>query len=134
MAIKDTTRTNQGGSQVNYHLTVCKNLADGGNDFRGRASFRQPVIPPAPLTGDVGRGCGDASRALLFSAGIKRKPPYRPTIRPTFRDRTACRILPKSPEIFVIRIAFADYPSRWLRELQSLRNGNAPFRALAPIL
>jgi hypothetical protein len=26
----------------------------------------EPVIPPAPLTGDVGRGCGDASRALLF--------------------------------------------------------------------
>jgi hypothetical protein len=26
---------------------------------------RQPVIPPAPLTGDVGRGCGDASCALL---------------------------------------------------------------------
>src|SRR3984957_1486668 len=28
----------------------------------------EPVIPPAPLTGDVGRGCGDASRALLFLA------------------------------------------------------------------
>ena len=27
---------------------------------------REPVIPPAPLTGDVGRGCGDASRALLL--------------------------------------------------------------------
>lgn len=30
------------------------------------ASSRQPVFPPAPLTGDVGRGCGDASRALLL--------------------------------------------------------------------
>jgi hypothetical protein len=24
------------------------------------------LFPPAPLTGAVGRGCGDASRALLF--------------------------------------------------------------------
>ena len=30
----------------------------------------QPVIPPAPLTGDVGRGCGDASRALLFCFAV----------------------------------------------------------------
>ena len=30
------------------------------------ASSWQPVFPPAPLTGDVGRGCGDASRALLL--------------------------------------------------------------------
>jgi hypothetical protein len=36
------------------------------NDPLGRESFRQPVIPPAPLTGDAGRGCGDASRAPNF--------------------------------------------------------------------
>jgi len=34
------------------------------------------------LTGDVGRGCGDASRALLFSAEIQGVQRYRPTIRP----------------------------------------------------
>jgi hypothetical protein len=34
----------------------------------GRAFIWQPVFPPAPLTGDVGCGCGDASRALLFAA------------------------------------------------------------------
>jgi hypothetical protein len=39
----------------------------------GSESFRQPVIPPAPLTGDVGRGCGDASRALLFFRGRQRR-------------------------------------------------------------
>jgi hypothetical protein len=30
------------------------------------------LSPPAPLTGDVGRGCGDASRALLFSFSLIR--------------------------------------------------------------
>jgi hypothetical protein len=38
------------------------------NDPFGRESSRQPVIPPAPLTGDAGRGCGDASRAPNFLA------------------------------------------------------------------
>jgi len=34
----------------------------------------QPVVPPAPLTGDVGRGCGDASRALLFDWNLDEIP------------------------------------------------------------
>jgi hypothetical protein len=38
----------------------------GRNDLLRRESYRQPVIPPAPLTGDAGRGCGDASRAPNF--------------------------------------------------------------------
>src|ERR1700686_3586553 len=45
---------------------VQKLFVGGGTTPGACASFRQPVIPPAPLTGDVGRGCGDASRALLF--------------------------------------------------------------------
>src|ERR1700674_6039642 len=47
---------------------VQKLFVGGGTTPGACASFRQPVIPPAPLTGDVGRGCGDASRALLFCA------------------------------------------------------------------
>jgi hypothetical protein len=43
-----------------------KKMASRWNDLCGRESSRQPVIPPAPLTGDAGRGCGDASRAPLF--------------------------------------------------------------------
>jgi hypothetical protein len=43
-----------------------KKLAARWNDLLICASSTQPVIPPAPLTGDAGRGCGDASRALLF--------------------------------------------------------------------
>jgi hypothetical protein len=46
---------------------VCeKNIRTAGTTPGAFASFWQPVIPPAPLTGDVGRGCGDAIRALLF--------------------------------------------------------------------
>jgi hypothetical protein len=41
------------------------------------------------LTGDVGRGCGDASRALLFSAEIEPNRPSRPTIRPTIGNRVS---------------------------------------------
>jgi hypothetical protein len=51
-----------------HHLTVFKNFQETRNDFWGCALFRQPVIPPAPLTGDVGRDRGDAGRALLFCA------------------------------------------------------------------
>jgi hypothetical protein len=51
-----------------HHLTVFKKFSGGGNEFGAYASFRQPVIPPAPLTGDVGRDRGDAGRALLFGA------------------------------------------------------------------
>ena len=55
-----------------------------------RSHSRQPVIPPAPLTGDVGRGCGDASRALLFSAEIREHSGDRPTfVRSSERWRTA---------------------------------------------
>ena len=69
MAITDTTRGNLRGSQGSYHLTVCKkNFGAAGTSPGGFESSRQPVIPPAPLTGDVGRGCGDASRALLLFA------------------------------------------------------------------
>src|SRR6266581_4282582 len=46
---------------------VKKNSWKAGTIPGACASSRQPVIPPAPLTGDVGRGCGDASRALLVS-------------------------------------------------------------------
>ena len=48
-------------------LTSRKKYRPARNDYRARASSRQPVIPPAPLTGDVGRDCGDAGRALLFA-------------------------------------------------------------------
>src|SRR5437764_2107140 len=62
----NTTRWNRRGSASQYHLTVSKNFWTGRNDPGWSESFEQPVIPPAPLTGDVGRDCGDASRALLF--------------------------------------------------------------------
>jgi hypothetical protein len=51
------------------HLRKSQKKANSGwNDLFGRESSRQPVIPPAPLTGDAGRGCGDASRAPNFLA------------------------------------------------------------------
>jgi len=39
------------------------------NNSGARESSRQPVIPPAPLTGYRGRDRGDAGRALLFTLG-----------------------------------------------------------------
>jgi hypothetical protein len=67
MAIKDTTRTNEDGSEANNHLTVCKKFCGPLERLRGPVSNPgSRLSPPAPLTGDVGRGCGDASRALLF--------------------------------------------------------------------
>ena len=36
------------------------------------------LFPPAPLTGDVGRDCGDASRALLFCAKFSEIPRANP--------------------------------------------------------
>src|ERR1700739_3928225 len=67
VAISDTTRAEQPGSGRGLSLNrVQKNIREAGTTHGARASFWQPVIPPAPLTGDVGRGCGDASRALLF--------------------------------------------------------------------
>ncbi len=69
------TRGNRRGSEISYQLTVCrkaqKNFGARGTTPGGFESFRQPVIPPAPLTGDVGRGCGDASRALLLFSDRK---------------------------------------------------------------
>ena len=54
-------------NRVRKKITVQeKYLRRRGTTLGGPESSRQPVIPPAPLTGDVGRGCGDASRALLF--------------------------------------------------------------------
>src|SRR4051794_12843493 len=66
MANGNTTRWNLRGSAREYHLTVSKKIRTGRNDPGPSESFEQPVIPPAPLTGDVGRDCGDASRALLL--------------------------------------------------------------------
>jgi hypothetical protein len=45
---------------------ILKKYPGNRNDSGACESFLQPVFPPAPLTGDVGRDCGDASRALLF--------------------------------------------------------------------
>jgi len=56
------------------------------------------------LTGDAGRGCGDASRAPNFSAEIEPNFSFRPTNRPTFEDGTstpAPRL--EALEIFVMR-------------------------------
>jgi hypothetical protein len=47
---------------------VSKKVGGGGNDFAELGIALPASHPPAPLTGDVGRGCGDASRALLFFA------------------------------------------------------------------
>src|ERR1700682_3657558 len=70
-AIVNTTRTNRFRSQAPRSLNrVRKYFAKAGTSPGGQESFRQPVIPPAPLTGDVGRDRGDAGCALLFSAGI----------------------------------------------------------------
>src|ERR1700756_1854298 len=79
MATNDTTPAEQFGSGRGLSLNrVRKNIHTAGTIQGACASSRQPVIPPAPLTGDVGRGCGDASRALLFVFS-KRKllPPRR---------------------------------------------------------
>src|ERR1700687_2726935 len=67
---------------------VQKILRHPGTTPGGSESSRQPVIPPAPLTGDVGRGCGDASRALLLSAkkgGPPQLPPHVPTLIKAFQ-------------------------------------------------
>jgi hypothetical protein len=61
---RDGTR---GVLEAGDHLTVYKKIWWRRERLRGAARHTaEPVIPPAPLTGDVGRGCGDASRALLF--------------------------------------------------------------------
>ena len=64
------------GSRGDDHLTVSlKKIRGGGNDFGGLGIFPAAGHPPAPLTGDVGRGCGDASRALLFRLILPCRPP-----------------------------------------------------------
>jgi hypothetical protein len=57
----------EGGPALLDHLTVYeKYLRHHGTTSWGSESSRQPVIPPAPLTGDVGCDRGDAGRTLLF--------------------------------------------------------------------
>ena len=55
------------GSERGYHITVYENIFPPRERFPGaRRSHRSRLSPLPQLTGDVGRGCGDASRALLF--------------------------------------------------------------------
>jgi hypothetical protein len=50
---------------------VCKKIpAGGGNSFGASASFPKPAIPLPQIADCMGRGCGDASRALTFSLNI----------------------------------------------------------------
>jgi hypothetical protein len=71
MAIKDITPGEPAGSGSRLSLNrVLKKMETAGTTPGACASFRQPVIPPAPLTGDVGRDRGDAGRALLFYIDI----------------------------------------------------------------
>jgi hypothetical protein len=70
MAITNTTRTKPSRfgtarslNRVRKYLEI---FGDAWNDSGTCESFQKPVIPPAPLTGDVGRDRGDAGRALLF--------------------------------------------------------------------
>ena len=62
--------------------------------------------------------CGNRAKLLL--------PPHHPPH--LWRSDQRAGTLLEVPEIFVIRIAFAHYASRWLRELASLnREGIKPF-------
>lgn len=45
--------------------------------------MEEPVIPPAPLTGDVGRDRGDAGRALLFFRPCRKRCVSRPVTQPS---------------------------------------------------
>jgi hypothetical protein len=45
---------------------VEKNLGGAGTILSVASQFGSRLSPLPQLTGDVGRGCGDASRALLF--------------------------------------------------------------------
>jgi hypothetical protein len=77
MAITNPTRTTPFRSGRWSSLNrVRKNLTDAGTIPGACESSRQPVIPPAPLTGDVGRDRGDAGRALLFE--LKKAAPEWP--------------------------------------------------------
>jgi len=70
MAIGDSN-VSHGGRVLGRvdHLTVCKKIFNRkGTTLAGKSHLDSRLFPPAPLTGDVGRGCGDASRALLLCA------------------------------------------------------------------
>jgi hypothetical protein len=54
------------GPQILHHLTVCEKFLTPLERFGGFCVFSRAGYPPAPTTGSMGRGCGDASRALLF--------------------------------------------------------------------
>src|SRR5437879_2080685 len=75
-----------------HHLTVYeKNLDSRGTSPGVCESLEEPVIPPAPLTGDVGRDRGDAGRALLFCSSPcnANVAPRAPAPSPRSRARTA---------------------------------------------
>src|SRR5450759_1581527 len=57
--------------EAGHHLTVCKKFWRAREPLRGPRVIPAAGYPPAPLTGDVGRGCGDASRALLLSKNVR---------------------------------------------------------------
>src|SRR5215216_3276077 len=63
---------------------VRKIFAAPWNDFGGSESSRQPVIPPAPLTGDVGCDRGDAGRTLLFLSQLLQRAfqQFQPVLAP----------------------------------------------------
>lgn len=66
------------------HITVFENnFNPAGTTPCAASHFSSRLFPPAPLTGDVGRGCGDASRALLFSAEDRAFSNSVPNIVPT---------------------------------------------------
>jgi hypothetical protein len=73
-----------------YHLTVRKKILTRQERLPLSRVTHAAGYPPAPLTGDVGRDCGDASRALLFSGKYTLNCLYRPTIRPNL-ERAAPR-------------------------------------------
>ena len=65
------------------------------------------LFPPAPLTGAVGRGCGDASRALLFCLEFGRNflaapPSAPPLIRPAPPDYRVFRSRTPAPRVYRI--------------------------------
>src|SRR6185437_1889027 len=71
------------GSRTGDHITVCEIFFEvTGTTFMHRSHLDSRLFPPAPLTGDVGRGCGDASRALLFSADVLGPGTWPPGNRP----------------------------------------------------
>lgn len=80
LAIRNTTRVEPRGSRAPPSLNrVRKYFHSPGTSPGGSESSRQPVIPPAPLTGDVGRDRGDAGRALLFFRAFWKTLSFRPT-------------------------------------------------------